>query len=146
MTENREESSHTKRLYWQKRAAFGKLANCMRDLTTLVCSASAVALPWFRVHSIVLNDPGLLLSGRSPYEHRQLVTHCTFRFFNPMWRHGCSLVAERCIRWFATGIGHGVSVSVPSAVWLGVVNMVSQPRRLCTANDSPIHGNDFTWW
>ena len=61
---------------------------------------SAIALPWFRVHSIVLNDPGRLLSVH--LMHTGLVSGwagvmCFYEVasfdpsdltFNPMWRQG----------------------------------------------------------
>ena len=49
--------------------------------------------PWFRVHAIVLNDPGRLLSVHiAAFDPNDIV-------FNPMWRQGCLVLP------FATRLG-----------------------------------------
>ena len=62
---------------------------------------SSIRLPWFRVHIVILNDPGRLISvhlmhtgqisgwAGSIFLYEALVTDKTDSVFNPVWRQGC---------------------------------------------------------
>ena len=64
-------------------------------------TASAMRLPWFRVHIVILNDPGRLIGSHlmhtaqisgwigSMLLYEVLVVDRTDTVFNPVWRQGC---------------------------------------------------------
>lgn len=65
---------------------------------------SLLCLPWFRVHIVVLNDPGRLLSVHLIHTglisgwagimilYELLVSSCDDPTFNPLWRQSCYVV------------------------------------------------------
>merc|ERR1719379_686357 len=67
-------------------------------------TASAVRLPWFRVHIVVLNDPGRLISvhlmhtsqisgwAGSMLLYECLIVDYTDTVFNPIWRQGSYII------------------------------------------------------
>ena len=64
-------------------------------------TASVTRLPWFRVHIVILNDPGRLIGSHlmhtaqisgwigSMLLYEVLVVDRTDTVFNPVWRQGC---------------------------------------------------------
>jgi photosystem II CP47 chlorophyll apoprotein len=64
-------------------------------------TASSVRLPWFRVHIVILNDPGRLISSHlmhtaqisgwagSMLLYEILIVDRTDTVYNPIWRQGC---------------------------------------------------------
>ena len=57
-----------------------------------------IRLPWFRVHIVILNDPGRLISGLAAgwsgaITFYELITlDPTDPVYNPIWRQGCYVI------------------------------------------------------
>ena len=76
----------------------------MQTLSTASPSShynEVVRLPWFRVHIVILNDPGRLIGSHLMHTaqisgwigsillYEVLITDRTDTVFNPVWRQGC---------------------------------------------------------
>jgi len=67
-------------------------------------SALKVRLPWFRVHIVILNDPGRLISVHIMHTalvagwastmllYELIIVDPTDPVYNPIWRQGCYLM------------------------------------------------------
>ena len=64
----------------------------------------AVRLPWFRVHIVLLNDPGRLISVHIMHTglaggwsgcmvcYELIIVDATDPVYNPVWRQGCYVI------------------------------------------------------
>jgi photosystem II CP47 chlorophyll apoprotein len=93
-------------------------------------SSSYRALPWFRVHIVILNDPGRLLSchiihtaliagwAGSMLIYELLILDSCDTVFNPLWRQGCyTLPFASRLGALSSSFGWTEGLSSSTSIW-----------------------------
>ena len=92
----------------------------------LMVAISKVRLPWFRVHIVILNDPGRLISVHIMHTglvsgwssamllYEVIILDSSDPVYNPIWRQGCFIApfvprigVINSLYWWSIGIGFG---------------------------------------